>query len=143
MFCYQNLPIMVRAKFSILLADPDAQWNHQASTLLEAQGIQAIQARTGREALALIEERQIHAAVLDQQMPMLSGLAVVKMLRDRQSAPPAILLSEDPSPHLLQEALVMQVFSVLRKPVDVNQLLQTLARVLTRHYASQWPGARN
>jgi hypothetical protein len=33
----------------------------------------------------------------------------------------------------------MRVFSVLSKPVDLNLLLDALARVLRRHYASRWP----
>jgi hypothetical protein len=33
----------------------------------------------------------------------------------------------------------MRVFSVLSKPVDLNMLLDALARVLRRHYRSKWP----
>jgi hypothetical protein len=34
----------------------------------------------------------------------------------------------------------MKVFSVLSKPVDFNLLLDSLARVMKRHYESRWPG---
>jgi hypothetical protein len=33
----------------------------------------------------------------------------------------------------------MHVFSVLSKPVDFNVLLDTLARVVKRHYEGKWP----
>jgi hypothetical protein len=39
----------------------------------------------------------------------------------------------------MHDALAMKVFSVLSKPVDLNVLLQTLARVVNRHYAGRWP----
>ena len=73
-------------------------------------------------------------AVLDAQMPQLGGLQVVRMLRELhkaepQKAPPAILLAHDLTSHLLREALMMHVFSVLSKPVDLNVLLDALARV--------------
>jgi len=41
--------------------------------------------------------------------------------------------------HLLHEALGMKVFSVLSKPVDLNVLLDALARVMRRFYESRWP----
>jgi len=55
------------------------------------------------------------------------------------SAPPAILLANHLSTQLLQEALGMRVFSVLGKPVDFNQLLDALARVLRRYHENRWP----
>ena len=78
-------------------------------------------------------------AVLDAQMPQLGGLQVVRRLRELPNAPPAILVANDLTSHLLREALSMHVFSVLSKPVDFNVLLDTLARVLRRHYESRWP----
>ena len=72
-------------------------------------------------------------------MPQLSGLQVVKLTRDFKAPPPAILLAKDLTNHLMHGALAMKVFSVLSKPVDLNVLLQTLARVVNRHYAGRWP----
>ena len=72
-------------------------------------------------------------------MPQLGGMQVVKLMREIAQAPPAILLASDLSSALLREALGMHVFSVLSKPVDFNQLLDVLARVLRRFYESRWP----
>ena len=44
---------------------------------------------------------------------------------------------------LLHEALGMHVFSVLSKPVDLNVLLDALARVMKRHYEGRWPTEPN
>ena len=78
-------------------------------------------------------------AVLDQQMPQLGGLQVIKLMRELRNAPPAILLASQLTNHLLHEALGMKVFSVLSKPVDFNVLLDSLARVMRRYYESRWP----
>jgi DNA-binding response OmpR family regulator len=77
--------------------------------------------------------------VLDQQMPQLGGMQVIKLMREMHDAPPAILLTSQLSTNLLHDALSMHVFSVLSKPVDFNVLLDTLARVLRRHYEGRWP----
>ena len=122
-----------------MLANEQEGWHQTVRALLEPQGIETVSARSGREALNLIEQRSIHVAVLDQQMPQLGGLQVIKLAREMHNAPPSILLANQLSTNLLHEALGMQVFSVLSKPVDFNALLDALARVMRRHYEGRWP----
>jgi CheY-like chemotaxis protein len=128
-------------RFTVLLANEHEGWHHTVRSVLEPQGVATVSARSGREALDLIETTQIHVAVLDHQMPQLGGLQVIKLMREIQNAPPAILLSAQLTTHLLHEALGMHVFSVLSKPVDFNVLLDTLARVMRRHYEGKWPAS--
>ena len=127
-------------RLTVLFANEQEEWHRTVRTLLEPQGVQTLAAHSGHEALQLMESTPVHVAVLDAQMPQLGGLQVVRMMRQLPSAPPAILLANDLTSHLLREALGMHVFSVLSKPVDFNVLLDTLARVLRRHYESRWPG---
>lgn len=126
-------------RFTVLLANEQEGWHQTVRQLLEPQGVQTVSVRTGRDALDLMKAQPIHAAVLDHQMQGLGGLQVVRMMQTLQAAPPAILLAEAMSNHLLHEALGMRVFSVLSKPVDFNVLLDTLARLLKRHYEGRWP----
>ncbi len=127
------------SKFTVLLPSEQEGWHQTVQRLLEPQGVHTLFARSGREALNLIETKPIHAVVLDTQMPQLGGLQVIKLMRNFPQAPPAILLTSHLTNHLLREALGMHVFSVLSKPVDFNVLLDTLARVLRRFYESRWP----
>ncbi len=127
-------------RLTVLLANDHEGWNETARLMLEPFGVQTIYAHSGREALSLIESQPIHVAVLDTQMPQLGGMQVIRLMREMQSSPPTILLADRMNNHLLQEALGMQVFSVLSKPVDVNLLLDALARVMRRFYESRWPG---
>ena len=127
-------------RLTVLLANEQEGWHQTVRGLLEPQGVQTISARSGREALRMIESQPIHVAVLDQQMPQLGGLQVVKLMREIENAPPAILLANHLTNHLLHEALGMHVFTVLAKPVDFNMLLDALARVLKRYHESRWPG---
>jgi DNA-binding NtrC family response regulator len=126
-------------RFTVLLANEQEGWHQTVRQLLEPQGVQTVSARSGREALSLIESRPIHVAVLDYHMQGLGGLQVVRLMREVEHAPPAILLAPELTTHLLHEALGMHVFSVLSKPVDFNVLLDTLARVVRRHYEGKWP----
>ena len=127
-------------RLTVLLADQNDGWAVTVRKLLEPQGVQTIAVHTGREALRLIEGGHVHVAVLDQQMPQMNGMQVVRRMQTLPAAPPAILLAGHLTNHVLQEALGMKVFSVLSKPVDFNLLLDSLARVMKRHYESRWPG---
>ena len=134
-------PSLEQHRFTVLLANDQEGWHQTVRGLLEPQGVQTISARSGRDALDLLESQPVHAAVLDQQMPQLGGMQVIRLMNEhRKVAPPSILLANDLTSHLLREALGMHVFSVLSKPVDTNLLLDALARVLRRYHASQWPG---
>jgi CheY-like chemotaxis protein len=148
-------------RFKVLLANEQEGWHQTVRRLLEPQGVQTLSARSGREALELIESTPVHVAVLDAQMPQLGGMQVIRLMREmhrpepgrlesgriepgapdagRVEVPTAILLANDLNSHLLREALAMHVFSVLSKPVDFNVLLDALARVLRRYHASRWP----
>jgi len=130
-------------RFTVLLANEQEAWHRTIRGLLEPQGVETVVARSGREALELIEKRPIHVAVLDQAMPQLGGLQVVKLMRALNYAPPAILLANQLTNNLLHEALAMHIFSVLSKPVDFNLLLDAMARVVKRHYEGKWPGELN
>jgi len=129
-------------RLTVLLANEQEGWHQTVRGLLEPQGVQTLVARSGREALNLIEQQPVHVAVLDQQMPQLGGLQVIRLMRDLKKDPPpaAILLANQLTHHLLHEALGMHVFTVLAKPVDFNVLLDSLARVLRRYHESRWPG---
>jgi DNA-binding NtrC family response regulator len=126
-------------RLTVLLADENRDWAQTVRGLLAPQGVQTVAARTGPEALDLIQSGTIHVAVLDQRMPQLGGLQVVKRMQEFPSHPPTILLADHLTHHLLHEALGMKVFSVLSKPVDFNLLLDSFARVLRRYYESRWP----
>ena len=135
---------MIDTRFStrlnVLLPYEQEGWHQTVTQLLGPQGVTTVAARNGREALRIMEAGNVHVAVLDAEMPQLGGMQIIRRMNDLAQRPPSILLANHLTNHLLQEALGMQVFSVLSKPVDLNVLLDALARVLRRHYESRWPG---
>lgn len=127
-------------RLTVLLADEQENWHQTVRQLLEPQGVLTVSAHSGRDALDIIQSQAVHVVVLDQQMPQMGGMQVVRAMQQMPSSPPAILLAGRLTTQLLHEALAMHVFTVLSKPVNLDLLLDALARVLKRHYESRWPG---
>lgn len=131
-------------RLTVLLADEPDGSSGKVRQLLEPQGIQTLVARTGREALEMVRSQPVHVVVLDVQMPQLGGLQAVRLMREMvKPSPPAILLADRLTNNLLREALTMDVFSVMPKPVDLDRLLDSIARVVRRFYESRWPVSGN
>ncbi|HVS71027.1 MAG TPA: hypothetical protein VHQ47_07220 [Phycisphaerae bacterium] len=53
--------------------------------------------------------------------------------------PAVILIAARQDKQLLHEALRFNAFSVLSEPVDVNMMLEVMARALRRFHQNQWP----
>lgn len=149
-----TLPNPAGGRLRVLLADEaDAAcpWHKTATSLLTAQGIDTVVAAGGRHAMGLIEESaagrgpKIHVCVLEQKMPDMGAIQLLRRLATSSQTPlllpPAILLA-DATPRvssLMHDALTARVFSVLPKPVELDLLLDTLARALRRFYQNKWP----
>lgn len=54
-------------------------------------------------------------------------------------SPVVILLTPQPTEKVMHEALAFNAFSVLAEPVDVNLMLEMMARAMKRFHQNQWP----
>ena len=69
-------------------------------------------------------------------LPKLTGLETLQLVRQMHSMLPGILVTADASQSLLREAQRSSVYSVLPKPVRKEMVLGTMARALRKHYGS-------
>jgi CheY-like chemotaxis protein len=53
--------------------------------------------------------------------------------------PVVFLLTPQPTDKVMQEALKFNAFSVLAEPVDVNLMLEMMARAMKRFHQNHWP----
>jgi DNA-binding NtrC family response regulator len=68
---------------------------------------------------------------------MLNGLAIIRMIRPSHPLLPCILLSSSAEQKLLSEALELNVFSVINKPVNIEILRSQLNRLFIKKYDSK------
>jgi len=128
------LPVIrAAAEGRILLVDDDTDFGDMLLTGLERRGFEVSPTHDPLEALSGLKDYpdSWDAMVADQTMPGMTGLELIKAVREIQPTLPCILCtgySEDQLDEgLLQEA---GAFALMRKPVDLEDLVAKLQSVI-------------
>ena len=118
-------------KLRVLLADDERPARSFLRNLLEAfEDVEVIaEAQSGTEALELIEKTKPDLALLDLQMPELTGLEVVKMLRKDNTPLIAFVTAYD---EFAIQAFEVNAVDYLLKPIERGRLRETINRVAER-----------
>jgi two-component system sensor histidine kinase RpfC len=116
----------------LLVADDLASNRTVMRRLLERAGHDVVFASNGEEALDIFAESDLDAAILDLHMPDISGLDVIRQARVMQAGrqrTPIIVLSADVTVEAMRAAETSGAYAFLSKPVVIERLLDTLARI--------------
>jgi len=108
---------------SVLLVEDDVDIREAVSAVLEAEGYTVLTAGNGEEALRTLEQGQPCVVLLDLMMPVMDGwdfLAELKKSRRHEDLPVVVVSA-------YSERKAEGVQRILKKPLDVNQLLAAVA----------------
>jgi two-component system, response regulator PdtaR len=122
--------------YSILITDDDRGVREILAEIIEAKGFRPVLAAHGEEALQIVQHEPIHLALLDMQMPKLTGLETLQLVRQIHALLPAILITADATRELMRRAFDAHVFSVVPKPVNAQVVVTTVVRALVRVYGT-------
>jgi two-component system, response regulator PdtaR len=123
-------------RYTILITDDDRGVRETLGEIVEARGLRPVLAEGGEQALEIVQHEPIHLALLDYQMPRLTGLETLQLVRQINALLPAILITADATREVMSAAFRAQVFSVVPKPVNPHVVLQTVLRALGRVYGT-------
>lgn len=116
----------------LLVADDLVSNRAVMRRLLERAGHEVVFASNGEEALDIFAETDLDAAILDLHMPDINGLDVIKQARVMQAGrrrTPIVVLSADVTVETMRAVEASGAFAFLSKPVVIERLLDTLARI--------------
>lgn len=85
--------------------------------------------QSGEEALEYMENNAVDLVVTDIKMPGLSGLDLIKKIKEHDYACYIVVISGFPKFEYAKTALQYQVENYILKPVDIKEFLQTLSKV--------------
>jgi uncharacterized protein (UPF0264 family) len=107
----------------ILIAD-DSEINRLILTnMLELNGYKVDAAGNGMEALKFISENQYKFALIDLNMPVMSGLEMMRILRQQQNPLKTAAISTFAVNHQKTEALNAGFDCCITRPIDEDQLM--------------------
>jgi DNA-binding response OmpR family regulator len=117
----------------VLIADDDEDILTLVALRFRRSGLEVILARDGEEALELIKTRAPDAAVLDIAMPKLTGLEVVRRLRDSEAtkALPIVLLTARAAEKDVELGLDAGADEYITKPFSPQDLYACVQSVLS------------
>jgi two-component system, OmpR family, KDP operon response regulator KdpE len=115
---------------SVLVVDDETQIQRLLKIALEAAGYRVNTAGTGQEGLALIASKRHDIIILDLGLPDVSGLLVLKQLREWTPTPVIVLTVQDGEADKV-EALDTGADDYVTKPFNTAELMARL-RAATR-----------
>ena len=87
---------------------------------------------SGREALAVLAEREAHLLVTDLRMPEMSGMQLLEAVLARHPDLSVVVLTAHGTIETAVEALHAGAYDFLTKPVEPDQLFRVAAKALER-----------
>ncbi len=119
-----NLDIPLPTK--VLLVDDEKEFVHTLSERLQTRNIESTVAYGGEEALVKVETEEPEVMVLDLRMPGIDGLEVLRRVKAGHPVTEIIILTGHGSDTEERLAFELGAFAYLRKPVDINVLIETM-----------------
>ena len=116
----------------LLLVDDDAAFRTVMAAELSRSGYDVRTAASGEEALAVCAQAEPQVILLDLQMPGISGLEVLKSLRDRHAPGEVVMLTGHGSIDTAIEAIRIGAFDYVSKPCPLDELQIRIQRALER-----------
>ncbi len=116
------------ADLRLLLVDDEVEFLEPMATRLRRREIACTTVQSGDEALEALGREQFDCAVVDVKMPGMNGLDLLRRMRLDHPGVAVILLTGHASVELGVQGLELGAFEYLMKPVDVDELLDTVRR---------------
>jgi nitrogen regulation protein NR(I) len=114
----------------VLIVDDDSSMRYSLNRMLEGQNLLVALARNGAEALDLFAEENPDLVVMDIKMPGMSGLEVLKKMKERNSKALVILMTAFGTTETAIEAMKFGAFDYLLKPFEIPQMKGLVDRAL-------------
>jgi len=118
-------------KIKILWADDEIDLLKPQLLFLEKKGYDVITVTNGHDALEECGERNdIDVVFLDESMPGLTGLETLSKIKENSPSMPVVMITKNEAETVMEEALGSSITDYLIKPVNPNQILLTLKKIV-------------
>jgi NtrC-family two-component system response regulator AlgB len=113
----------------ILVVDDDAHIVRTLEIMLQDDGHDVLSAKSGEEALARLDRQSVDIALVDLQLPGMSGTELLRHLRDVHRDIHAVIITAHGSIETAVEAMKEGAFDYLTKPFSPDQVRHRLQQI--------------
>lgn len=117
-------------KIQILWADDEIDLLKPHILFLKEKGYEVSTATSGNDAIELIGKQDFDIVFLDENMPGLSGLETLTRIKNQKNDIPVIMITKSEEENLMEDAIGSKIADYLIKPVNPNQILLALKKIL-------------
>jgi len=116
----------------ILWADDEIDQLKSHIIFLESKDFDVTPVTNGNDAVSLIGKQSFDIVFLDEQMPGLDGLATLEQIQNLQPSLPVVMITKSEEESIMEDAIGNKIADYLIKPVNPNQILLTVKRILDK-----------
>ena len=118
-------------QIKILWADDEIDLLKPQLFFLQKKGYEVLTVSNGYDAIDVVDENNdIDVVFLDESMPGLTGLETLAKIKQHNSSLPVVMITKNEAENLMEEAIGSQIDDYLIKPVNPNQILLTLKKLM-------------
>ncbi len=114
----------------ILWVDDEIDSLKSQILFLKNKGYSVTSLSNGYDALELLREKQVDVVLLDESMPGLTGLETLTRIKEMQPQLPVVMITKNEAENIMEDALGAQITDYLIKPVNPNQVLLSLKKII-------------
>lgn len=115
---------------TILWADDEIDLLKPHILFLEAKGYTVLSTQSGDDALEILDKNRVDIVFLDENMPGLSGLETLEIIKTKKPSLPVIMITKSEEEYIMEDAIGSKISDYLIKPVNPNQILLSLKKNL-------------
>jgi len=115
----------------ILWIDDEIELLKPHCIFLTNKGYQITTMNNAADAYYLVENESFAAVLLDENMPGISGLDALKHIKEIQPNLPVIMVTKNEEEAIMEQAIGRQIADYILKPVNPNQILLSLKKLLS------------
>lgn len=115
-------------KDRILWADDEMDLLSPYILFLEEKGYDVVTATNGKDAVELCQKETFDIIFLDENMPGLSGLETLALIKDIDPNVPMVMITKSEEENIMNMAIGSKIADYLTKPVNPSQILLTLKK---------------
>jgi len=118
----------------VLVVDNDEVICDLLKNIISSDGHRVVAVQNGVEAIKWIKISTFDLVFLDLAMPDISGVEVLKQIKEINSNLPVVIITGYPDSELMDQVLELGSISVVKKPFTKNQISSVIKSVFALYY---------